>query len=70
MENYMKKYALRLSAKNTSMTKRYITTQDFKIIDKNTGELLKDSDKIVSELFPVDEVSQENSHFGIASSLQ
>ena len=59
MENYMKKYALRLSAKNTSMTKRYITTQDFKIIDKNTGELLKDSDKIVSELFPVDEVSQE-----------
>jgi DNA-directed RNA polymerase subunit L len=58
-ENYKRQYAVKLHAVNKTMNKIYITTQDFEIIEKESGNVLQNSKDLVSKMFPVDPISGE-----------
>lgn len=50
-------YKLVLNKKNNEKTKRFVTTDDFEMYDKNTNEVVKDFD--IQEIFPHDEITDE-----------
>lgn len=56
-ENYKRQYAVKLHEVNKTMNKVYITTQDFEIIEKESGNILPNSKDLISKLFPVDPIS-------------
>ena len=56
-ENYKRQYAVKLHKVNKTMNKVYITTQDFDIIEKESGNVLPESKTLVEKLFPVDPIS-------------
>ena len=56
-ENYKRQYAVKLHEVNKTMNKVYITTQDFEIIEKESGNVLPNSKDLVANLFPVDPIS-------------
>ena len=56
-ENYRQRYKIVLHKKNSSLSKVYITTDDFVFVNKETNEPHENSEDKIRSLFPDDPVS-------------
>ncbi len=56
-ENYRELYKIRLRAKNTTLNKMYITTNNFEFIEKETNEPHPNSSEKINKLFRPDPIS-------------